>query len=211
MSVSSSFCTDLTGVTVNTVNRLHGTLLRPNVLRTGKCSQWQFAVARLWIMSSAALKLWSVMLVSVMSTVQMCEKMFCLWFFPYWQWITLPSVLWRCWLGGRKGIRPVEKLSSEVLAWLSVWSEVQICIRPSWCHCHSLSLAPVKSTLVLPFWYRLTSVVPEKGPLNGCVWQWTTLPTVTVRLQLGRYAMTDLQSARWDHSRPGSALETMLC
>ena len=40
---------------------------------------------------------------------------------------------------------------------------------PSWCHCHSLSLASVKSRLVLPFWYRLTWVVPEKGPLNGCV------------------------------------------
>ena len=33
----------------------------------------------------------------------------------------------------------------------------------------SLSLASVKSRLVLPFWYRLTWVVPEKGPLNGCV------------------------------------------
>ena len=33
----------------------------------------------------------------------------------------------------------------------------------------SLSLASVKSRLVLPFWYRLTRVVPEKGPLNGCV------------------------------------------
>jgi len=27
----------------------------------------------------------------------------------------------------------------------------------------------VKSRLVLPFWYWLTRVVPEKGPLNGCV------------------------------------------
>jgi len=36
-------------------------------------------------------------------------------------------------------------------------------------HCHSLSLASVKSRLVLPFWYRLTRVVPDKGPLNGCV------------------------------------------
>ena len=43
------------------------------------------------------------------------------------------------------------------------------CIWPSWCHCHSLSLASVKSRFVLPFWYRLTRVVPEKGPLNGCV------------------------------------------
>ena len=80
-----------------------------------------------------------------------------------------PSLLWRCWLGGRKGIRPVKKLSGEVLAWLSVWSEVQTCICSSWCHCHSLSLASVKSRLVLPFWYRLTWVEPEKRPLNGCV------------------------------------------
>jgi len=50
-------------------------------------------------------------------------------------------------------------LSGEVLAWLSVWSEMQTCIWPSWCHCHSLSLASVKSRLVLPFWYRLTRVV----------------------------------------------------
>ena len=40
---------------------------------------------------------------------------------------------------------------------------------PSRCHCHSLSLASVKSRLVLPFWYRLTWVVPDKGPLNRCV------------------------------------------
>ena len=30
-----------------------------------------------------------------------------------------------------------------------------------------MSLASVKSRLVLPFWYRLTRVVPEKRPLNG--------------------------------------------
>ena len=128
----------------------------------------------------------------------------------------LLSVLWRCWLSGRKGTRPVKtewwgaicrkspiltcptlaprwgwprwnfakifgisaltllvgrqeghpackKLSGGVLAWLSVWSEVQTCKWPSWCHCHSLSLASVKSRLVLPFWYRLTWVVPENG------------------------------------------------
>ena len=40
---------------------------------------------------------------------------------------------------------------------------------PSWCHCDSLSLASVKSRLVLPFWYWPTRVVLEKGPLNGCV------------------------------------------
>ena len=60
-------------------------------------------------------------------------------------------------------------MSGGVLAWLSVCSKVQTCIWPSWCHCYSLSFASVKSRLVLPFWYWLTRVVPEKGPLNGCV------------------------------------------
>ena len=81
----------------------------------------------------------------------------------------MPSVLWCCWLGGRKGIQPVKKLSGGVLAWLSAWSEVQTCIWPSGCQCYSLSLASVKSSLVLPFWYRSTRVVPDEVPLNGCV------------------------------------------
>jgi len=37
-----------------------------------------------------------------------------------------------------------------VLAWLSVWDEVQICIWFSRCHCHSLSLAAVN-----PDWFYL--------------------------------------------------------
>jgi len=65
--------------------------------------------------------------------------------------LILPSVLWFCWLGVRNGVRPVEKLSGGVLAWLSVWSKVQICVWPSWHHCHSLSLAPVN-----PDWLYLS-------------------------------------------------------
>ena len=73
-------------------------------------------------------------------------------------------------LVGRQEEHPAcKKLSGGVLTWLSVCSELQTCIRPSWCYCHSLSLASVKSRLVLPFWYRLTRVVPEKGPLNARV------------------------------------------
>jgi len=66
----------------------------------------------------------------------------------------LPSVLWCCWLGGRKGIQPVKTLwCGGVLAWLSVWVEVQICIWPSWCYCHSLSLAPANPDwFYLPVW-----------------------------------------------------------
>ena len=72
-------------------------------------------------------------------------------------------------VGRQEGHPACKKQSGGVLVWLSFWSEVQTCIWPSWCHCHSLSLASVKSTLVLPLWYRLTWVVPDKGPLNGCV------------------------------------------
>ena len=96
----------------------------------------------------------------------------------------VPSVLWRCWLGGRKGIRPLKKLSRGVLAWLSVWSKVQTCIWPSWCHCHSRCLASVKSRLILPFWCRLTWVVPDKGPLNGCVCVCVQLSTYTENMAL---------------------------
>ena len=72
-------------------------------------------------------------------------------------------------VGWQEGHPACKKLSGGVLAWLFVWSEVQTCIWPSWCHCHLLSLASVKSRLVSPFWYGLTRVVPNKGPLNVCV------------------------------------------
>ena len=53
-----------------------------------------------------------------------------------------------------------------MLASLSVWTEVQTCIWPSWCHCHSLSLASVKSRLVLPFWYLITRAVSDMGAVK---------------------------------------------
>jgi len=41
---------------------------------------------------------------------------------------------------GRQEEQPAcKKLSGEVLAWLSVWSEMQmICILSSCCHCHPI-------------------------------------------------------------------------
>ena len=77
-------------------------------------------------------------------------------------------------VGHQEGHPACKNLSGGVLAWLFVWSEVQTCIWPSWCHCHSMSLASVKSRLVLPFWYWLNWVVPDKRPLNGCVCVYTT-------------------------------------
>jgi len=57
--------------------------------------------------------------------------------------------------------------SGGVLVWLSVCSEVQTCIMAQLMPLPPLSLASVKSRFVLPFWYWLTWVVPDKGPLNG--------------------------------------------
>jgi len=51
-------------------------------------------------------------------------------------------------VGRQEGHPACKKLTGGVLAWLSVWSEVQTCIWPSCSHCHSLSLASVKSRLV---------------------------------------------------------------
>jgi len=57
-----------------------------------------------------------------------------------------------------------------VLAWLSVWSEVQmICIWFSWCHCHPIISCISKIQNGLSFWYQSTQVVLEKRPLNVCV------------------------------------------
>jgi len=53
-----------------------------------------------------------------------------------------------------------------------------------------LSLASEKSRLVLPFWYRLTQVVLDKGPLNGCVWGGITMMMMTT--QHGRNFLRDL-------------------
>jgi len=93
-------------------------------------------------------------------------------------------------VGRQKGHQACKKLSGVVLAWLSVWSEVQACIWPSWCHCHSLSLASVKSRLVLPFWYRLTRVVLDKGPLNVCVCY--SIPLKTRSFQHSNYGLIEL-------------------
>jgi len=72
-------------------------------------------------------------------------------------------------VGRQEGHPACKKLSGDVLAWLFCLERGADLHMPNWCHCHSLALASVKSRLVLPFWYRPTRVVLEKGPLNGCV------------------------------------------
>jgi len=50
--------------------------------------------------------------------------------------------------GSRKSIQPVKKLSDEVLAWLSVWSEVQFAYGPTDVSATPSSLASFKSRMV---------------------------------------------------------------
>ena len=63
-----------------------------------------------------------------------------------------------------------EGVSSGVLAWLSLWFEgCTLAYSPpdaTATHCLLLQENP---DWFLPFWYRLTRVVPDKGPLNVCV------------------------------------------
>jgi len=55
-------------------------------------------------------------------------------------------------VGTRKSIWPVKNESVEVLAWLSVWSDVQmICIWSSWCHCHPIISCFIKIQISLTF------------------------------------------------------------
>jgi len=66
------------------------------------------------------------------------------------------------WAAGRAS--GLQKLSGGVLAWLSAWGEVQICI---WRLADAIAtLAPMNPDWFLPFWYWFTQVVQNKGPLN---------------------------------------------
>jgi len=83
------------------------------------------------------------------------------------------SVLRHCWLCVRKTIRPVKNLSDEVLAWSSLWSEMQmICIWSSDATATLSSLVSLKSRLVSPFWCWLTQVFPGKQAITGVFHQW---------------------------------------
>jgi len=77
---------------------------------------------------------------------------------------SVPSVLWRCWLGGRKGIRPVKNW--VVGCWRGYLSgaRCRLAYGPA-----DATAMPKMTRLVVPFLYRLKRVVLDKGPLNGCV------------------------------------------
>jgi len=105
--------------------------------------------------------------------------------------ISVPSVLWRCWLGGRKGIRPVKNLGGCVGGGtVSPVGVVPTRTVPSQPDCRYFHYVPLlhknpedrrwgnpawtqHSPMLRQkaehfFWYRPTRFVPEQRPLNGC-------------------------------------------
>ena len=75
-------------------------------------------------------------------------------------------MLRRCWSGGRKGIRPVNNRVVGCWRGYLSGSRCRLAYGPADATA-THSLASVKSRLVLALWYRLTRLVPDKGPLNG--------------------------------------------
>jgi len=74
----------------------------------------------------------------------------------------LPSVLWHCWLGDRKGIRPVKSWVMLCWWWRFDWSFARVIDPVKLSPLPPSSLAPVKSRMET-FWYRLTRVDLENG------------------------------------------------
>ena len=121
-----------------------------------------------------------------------------------WQWYlltalakkihTLAAVLWRCWLAGRNGIRPVKiwvvgcwsgylsgarfrLLRALVMSPGMLRRDIsrRFIIYYYYYYLHTAQLMPLPLTVSLSLAsVKSTSVVPEKGPLNGCVSQENT-------------------------------------
>ena len=102
------------------------------------------------------------------------------------------------WAAGKAWASSLSNMSGGVLAWLSVWSVMQTCIWPSWCHCHSLYLASVKSRLVLPFWYWLTRVPGQRAVKRVfvCVLDYENVRACKKQLQLALSGQNTL-SRHW--------------
>jgi len=77
------------------------------------------------------------------------------------------------------------------------WLMAQLIPLPLTISCFS------KIQIGLPFWYRLTWVVPEKGPLNGCVCAEFVGQTSLPYKRIGKYFdLIDSNNTSSDELRP---------
>jgi len=87
--------------------------------------------------------------------------------YSLWHLLHLPSVLWHCWLGVRKSIRPVKNWGMR--CWHGYVSGARckwFANGPADATATPSSLASLKSWMVLPFWYRLTQAVLDNNNNN---------------------------------------------
>jgi len=118
-------------------------------------------------------------------------------FWDIWDWvicITMPSVLWRCWLGGRKGIRPVKNwvvrcshgYPSGAMCTLSM---AQLMPLPLTVSCFSkIQIGKLPPSLILEF-----SIFNGQWVRTKMQWWWTGEETV-----LHEHAkFSQDQSLRW--------------
>ena len=133
-------------------------------------------------------------------------------FIVYWyclQCFELTSVLWRCWLGGRKGIRPVK---NRVLGcWRGYlsgtrWRLAYGLANATATHCLLLHLNPDWFCLLVPD--RLTWAVPDKGPLNVCVCI-KAYPTINSDNSVAYYSANTLPITDTAHGRAHTANHNM--
>jgi len=116
---------------------------------TGRCPPWPAYLMQMCIILEI---LWYLFSTGIL--------ILSLWWLPY---TCMPSVLWHCWLGGRKGIRLVKN-------WVEgCWNGYLSGVR---CRLHMTQLMPLPLTvscfskiqigLVSPIWYWLTQAILDK-------------------------------------------------
>jgi len=117
------------------------------------------------------------------------------------------SVLWCCWLGSRKN-------TWVVRCWHGYLSGARCTLAygradATATHCLLLQQNP---DWLLPFWYRLTRVVLDKGPLKGCVCVFLYTEQCSTRMgitsMLWRRYMSKLVHKRWNSSDTENSLAT---
>jgi len=115
----------------------------------------------------------------------------------------LPSVLWCCWLGSRKGTLPVK---TEWWDGPRITTAVVICLeRGADLHVAQLMPLPLTVSCFSKIQIGFTFLVPEKGPLNGCVCvcecEWQTDGIDFIHEDNTRLVITSIAEHLTDQSR----------
>ena len=87
---------------------------------------------------------------------------------------------WLCWLGERKGARPVKSRVLVCWWWRFDWSFARLTAPVVAITLVSLSLPPIKSRME-PFWYWLTGLFSKMAVKRSVRYQVTVTPNISLR------------------------------